>query len=199
LTSDERERWNARYREEAELPPPSPFLAELEPLLPSRGRALDVAGGSGRNALWLARHGLAVTLVDLSEVALARAASAARREGLPLATAQLDLEAEPLPAGPWDVILCTYYLRRPLFAAFAAALGPGGLLVTAHATRSNLERHARPGAGHLLEDGELPSLVQGLEVIRLTEGWLESGRHEARAVARKARRQEPTGEIAGSS
>lgn len=190
MAAHDRERWNARYREGEPPAPPSPFLAELDAVLPRRGRALDVAGGSGRHALWLARRGLDVTLADVSDVALARAIDEARREGLSLATLQVDLEAAPLPGGPWDLVLCTYFLHRPLFAAFAAALAPGGLLVFAHATRSNLLRHARPGPDHVLEDGELPTLVRGLDVLRYEEGWLESGRHEARLVAR---RPAPTG------
>jgi SAM-dependent methyltransferase len=181
----DRERWNARYREEREPPEASPFLAALDALLPRAGRALDVAGGSGRNALWLARRGLAVTLADVSDVALSLAAGAARAEGLPLATVQVDLEAAPLPAGPWDLVLCAYFLHRPLFAALPAVLVPGGLLVVAHATRTNLERHPRPGPAHLLDDGELPRLVAGLELLHVEEGWLESGRHEARVVARR--------------
>jgi SAM-dependent methyltransferase len=186
MAESDRERWNARYREPREAPEPSPFLAALGDLLPRRGRALDVAGGSGRNALWLARRGLAVTLADVSDVALALASAAAGAEGLALATVRVDLEEAPLPAGPWDLVLCTYFLHRALFAAFPAALAPGGVLVVAHATRRNLERHARPGPAHVLEDGELPRLVTGLEVLRYDEGWLESGRHEARIVARRA-------------
>lgn len=185
MAERDRERWNARYREAEPPSPVSPFLASLDAILPRRGRALDVAGGAGRNALWLARRGLAVTLADVSDVALERAAEEARRERLPLATVQVDLEEAPLPPGPWDLVLCTYFLHRPLFAAFAGALAPGGLLVVAHATRSNLLRNPRPGPLHLLDDGELPALVRGLEVVRYDEGWLESGRHEARVVARR--------------
>jgi hypothetical protein len=51
-------------------------------------------------------------------------------------------------------------------------------------TLRNLERHARPGRPYLLVEGELPTLVQGLEVLQYEEGWLEEGRHEARLVAR---------------
>jgi SAM-dependent methyltransferase len=185
MAESDRERWNARYREPAEAREASPFLGALDAVLPRRGRALDVAGGAGRNALWLARRGLAVTLADVSDVALAQADAAARAAGLTLSTVQVDLEEAPLPEGPWDLVLCTYFLHRPLFAAFPAALAPGGLLVFAHATRSNLERHPRPGPSHVLEDGELPGLVVGLDVLRHDEGWLESGRHEARVVARK--------------
>jgi len=182
----DREHWNTRYAERPDLAPPSPFLAELDGLLPRRGRALDVGGGAGRHALWLARRGLDVTLADVSDVALAQAAAAARAEGLPLTTLQVDLTAAPLPPGPWDLVLCTYFLHRPLLAAVHEVLAPGGLLVFAHATRTNLERHPRPGPAHLLEDGELPGLVPGLERLRYQEGWLEGGRHEARLVARRA-------------
>jgi SAM-dependent methyltransferase len=185
VAEGDRERWNARYAEEVEPRPPSAFLLSLDALLPRRGRALDVAGGPGRNALWLARGGLEVTLADVSDVALERAARAAAAEGLPLATVRLDLEEGPPPAGPWDLVVCTYFLHRPLLAALPATLAPGGLLVVAHATRTNLTRHPRPGPDHVLEDGELPRLVRGLELVRAEEGWLEAGRHEARIVARR--------------
>jgi tellurite methyltransferase len=187
MSTGDRDRWNARYREEGALRDPSAFLSTLDDVLPRGGRALDVAGGSGRNALWLARRGLEVTLADVSDVALEQAAAAARAEGLALATVQLDLDEAPLPPGPWDLVLCTYFLHRPLLAAIGGVLAPGGMLVVAHATRSNLARHARPGPDHVLEDGELPALVRGLEVVRSEEGWLESGRHEARLVARRAK------------
>jgi SAM-dependent methyltransferase len=183
----DRDRWNARYAAKTERSAPSHFLEELDDLLPRHGRALDLAGGAGRHALWLARRGLEVTLVDVSDVALAQAEATGRAEGLAIAAICLDLLASPPPPGPWDLVLCTYFLHRSLFAAFPGLLAPGGLLVFAHATRKNLEVHPRPGADYLLEDGELRSLVGGLEVLRLHEGWTESGRHEARLVARKPR------------
>jgi tellurite methyltransferase len=182
---DDRSRWNARYAGEDAIPAPSPFVLSLDDVLPRHGRALDVGGGTGRHALWLARRGLDVTLVDVSDVALARAAAAARAEGLGLETLHADVVAGGLPPGPWDVILCIYFLHRPLFAAFPGALAPGGWLVAAHATRTNLERWPRPGPRHVLDDGELPGLVRGLEAVVNVEGWLEGGRHEARVVARR--------------
>ncbi len=181
----DRDRWNARYQAEEAVPPPSPWLDVLAPLLPRRGRALDLGGGSGRNALWLAARGLDVTLADVSDVALERAAREARARGLRLATVEVDLEQAPPPPGPWDLVLCLYFLHRPLLAAAPGLLAPGGLLAVAHATRRNLERHPRPGPRHVLEEGELPGLVRGLEVVASEEGWLEGGRHEARLAARR--------------
>jgi tellurite methyltransferase len=186
MTAGDRERWNERYAEGAKQAHHSPFLDELDGLLPRRGRALDVAGGAGRNALWLARRGLDVTLADVSDVALGQAAVRAAAEGLRLATLQVDLTTSPLPPGPWDLVTWFYYLDRPLLASVAGVLAPGGLLVFAHATRKNLERRPRPGPAHLLDEGELPGLVAGLEILRFGEGWVEDDRHEARLVARRS-------------
>jgi tellurite methyltransferase len=182
----DRRKWDGRYREQgAGVREPSAFLEALDDLLPRRGRALDVAGGTGRHALWLARRGLDVTLADISGVALEVAREEAGRAGLMVHTLMLDLEAEPLPPGSWDVVLCVNFLWRPLFDAIPAALAPDGLLVVAHPTLTNLERHARPGPEHLLGAGELPGLVRGLEILRYDEGWQEEGRHEARLAARR--------------
>jgi SAM-dependent methyltransferase len=186
VAAGDRERWNERHAERAAPGEPSPFVLGLDALLPRRGRALDVAGGTGRHALWLARRGLDVTLADVSDEALRIAVGAARKEGLSLATVEVDLEAAALPRGPWDLVLCTFFLHRPLLARLPAELAPGGFVVVAHPTRTNLERHPRPPRAFLLEEGELPALVRGLQVIRWEEGWLEEGRHEARLVARRA-------------
>jgi SAM-dependent methyltransferase len=180
----ERERWDERYREGAGASEPSPFLRSLDDLLPSAGRGLDLAGGRGRHAIWLARRGLDVTLADISEVGLELAREAAEREGVRIRTVAVDLETEPAPAGPWDLVVSFHYLHRPLFEAFPRLLAGNGLLVFCQPTRRNLERHRRPGARFLLEEGELPGLLRGLEVLRYEEGWLEEGRHEARVVAR---------------
>jgi tellurite methyltransferase len=187
MSESDRTKWNARFGEQRELSPPSPFLLELDELLPRRGRALDVAGGAGRHAIWLARRGLEVLVVDISDVALEIARRQAQAAGVALTTVRADLEEAPLPAGPWELILCFNYLQRSLFPELVRALRPGGLLVVEHPTRSNLARNAHPTAVRLLDDGELPALVSGLEIVRHGEGWFETGRHEARLVARAPR------------
>jgi SAM-dependent methyltransferase len=188
MSTADREKWDARYRGQGpESTTPSEFLTSLGAVLPARGRVLDVAGGAGRNALWLARRGLDVTVVDISSEGLALAGAAAKAAGVSLALVAADLEQEPLPAGPFDLVTSFYFLRRELFPSFTQVLAPGGLLVYVQPTRSNLERHARPPAGFLLEDGELPGLLRGLEILRYEEGWSAGpeGRHEARLVARR--------------
>jgi len=186
MSEADRSRWDSRYREEAAAPyEPSSFLTSLDALLPRAGRALDIAGGAGRNAVWLAQRGLAVTLVDVSPVGLSLAEARARRAGVRIDTRPLDLETDALPEGPFALVVQILYLERSLFAAIPTLLAPGGLFVVAHPTRSNLQRHEKPGAAYLLGDGELAGLVAGLEQVRYEEGWFEEGRYEARAVWRR--------------
>lgn len=185
MSKEDRERWDEKYRGGKGGTEPSFFLLSAEDLMPTRGRALDLAGGRGRHARWLARRGLDVTLADISDVGLALAREEAVRQGVSFETVQVDFESEPVPAGPWDVILVFHYLHRPLFEQFPHLLAPGGLLLFCQATVRNLERHPRPPRDYLIGEGELKRLVQGLDIIRFEEGWLEEGRHEARVVARK--------------
>ena len=118
MSHEERERWNARYRGGDHAgESPSAVLTAVEGLLPRSGRALDVAGGAGRHALWLARRGLDVTITDIAVAGLALAAERAHAAGLKIAARQADLENEPLPAGPWDLIVVFHFLLRPLHTA----------------------------------------------------------------------------------
>jgi tellurite methyltransferase len=185
MAEGDRERWNQRYQAGRGEVAPSSLFDSSSPLLPRSGRALDIAGGSGRHALWMARRGLSVTLAEVSDEAAALARASFARAGLPLEVALLDLEREPFPRGPWDLIAVAYYLYRPIFAAAAQALAPGGVLAVVHPTLRNLERNPRPSAPYLLREGELATLVLGLELLRCDEAWRDDGQHEAWLVARR--------------
>ena len=186
MSEVDRAKWDARYAREGASPrEPSPFVTSLEDRLPRQGRALDLAGGTGRHALWLSRRGLDTTVADISPVALALAGARARSEGLLLRTLAIDLEEERVPEGPWGLILCVDFLWRPLFDAIPRALAPGGLLVVAHPTVVNLERHERPSRSYLLLEGELPRLIPDLAILHHEEAWTPEGRHEARLLARR--------------
>lgn len=185
MAEADRERWDRRYAESADAAPSPPeWLAELDDELPRRGRALDVAAGTGRMALWLAARGLEVTAVDISPVGLARCREAAAARGLRVETRQLDLEVEPLPAGPFQAIACVAYLQRDLFPALRERLAPGGVLICELSTERNLERHAHPSARFLVRTNELLALAAPLEIVAYREGWLED-HCRARLVARK--------------
>ena len=184
MSAADRSRWDGVYGRRSVVGAPSPFLTSVADLLPASGRALDLAGGDGRNALLLAEHGLDVTVADASPVALALARAQAEARGLALRTLLHDLD-DGLPAGPWDVVLNFNFLDRRLFASLAAELAPGGWFVFLQPTTTNLERNPRPSARFLLAPGELANLLSSLHVVRLEEDWSD-GRHEARALARRA-------------
>ena len=177
--SDRRSHWDQRHRDAENMAPSTFVTVELAPLLPEPGRAIDVAGGRGRHAVWLADRGWDSTLVDFSPVALEQVPDG-------IATVRADLETDLFPEGPWDLILVVHYLHRELFPSMIAQLNPGGLLALAIATERNLERHDRPPLPYLLAEGEAPSLVPGLQISHYAEGWSVEERHEARLIAQRS-------------
>ncbi len=135
----EREDWNRRWQERAPHvrdDPSDVLAAELGETPP--GRALDLACGAGRNALWLAERGWQVTGVDFSDTALALARRAARERGVDVDWVQADVRSyRPEPAAYDLVVVLFLHLppaqRRELLARAAAALAPGGrMLVLGH-------------------------------------------------------------------
>jgi len=186
MSHTDRQKWNDRYsRDEPRNGSPTPFLLRQKERLPQPGKALDLAGGTGRNALWLAEHGWDTTLADISAIGLQIASRQAARRGLRLQTVEVDLGEQPPPQGPWDVIVVVCYLQRSLMDRFAQLLAPGGCLIYSQPTRRNLERHQKPPADFLLGDGELPQLCRGLEIVAYEEGWIDDDRHEAHILARR--------------
>ncbi len=202
----DRERWNAKWRERAgELETEAPFLRAHARHLPARGKALDIAGGAGRNAIWLARRGLDVTLVDVSDVALDKAERRATTAGLAarMKLVRHDLDTA-LPFAPlFDLVLVFHYLNRAQRDSYVSLLHEGGMLVAAQPTVKNLERHAKPGREYLLDEGEMDAWVRGLgmDVVVSFEDWTDDGRHEAAVIAKRATRiPEPApGEESGPS
>ena len=185
-----RSSWDNRYRERSTPVDPAAFVTvELAPLLGSPGRALDLAGGAGRHGVWLAEHGWETTMVDTSEVAIALAADRAEAAGVDIRLVHSDLTAEMLPDGPWDLVLIVHYLQRDLFLPAIDLLADDGLIAFSVATVRNLERRERPPLPYLLQEGEAPSLVDGLQILHYAEGWSIEDRHEARVVARNRSRK----------
>ncbi len=186
--SDEDEgRWDARYAGAGPVTVEgSPFLERLAERLAPGARLLELAGGLGGDAIWLARRGFEVTLADVSGVALDHAARAAVESGVELRCVRVDLERD-FPAGPWDAIHCHHYIDRALFESYPTATAPGGLIALCHPTLTNLERHPRPSARYLYAPGEMRELAAAtLQIIEYEEGWMDNGKHEARLLARSA-------------
>jgi SAM-dependent methyltransferase len=134
-----RERWNRRWageRANAATTPSAFLIAETEALPP--GRALDLACGAGRNAVWLARRGWRVTGVDFSDVALQAARGLAASAGVDVEWIEADAATWPAESRAYDLVAVMYLQlpaaeRRAALARAAAAVRPGGtLLVVGH-------------------------------------------------------------------
>ena len=182
----DREKWDRKYcTADPYGTEPSQLLVDQQHWLPTTGRALDLAGGSGRHALWLAHRGLDVTLTDISSEGLRIARQRAEASCLKIDCVDIDLEEAPFPAGPWDVVMSCLYLYRPLFPSIRDQLATGGVLVVIQPTRKNLERHTRPPEKFLPEENELRQLAHGLKILHYEEAWSVDGRHDAVMVAQR--------------
>ena len=139
--ADDRERWNEKYSDddEFELPAdPIPELARRIDTLPG-DRALDVATGTGRNAIYLAEHGYDVEGIDVSDEALKRAERRAEKAGVDVEWIRADL-TDPgfdLEADAYDVITVSFFAALGLLPDLKEALAPGGVLVYEHHLRSS--------------------------------------------------------------
>ena len=185
MSLDDRSKWDERYAR-GDLPRELGlgWLDELVEETPDRGAALDVAAGTGRAAIWMARRGLEVTAIDVSPVGLDLVARGAAAAGVRVTTMELDLDAGELPSGAFAMISCMRFLRRELFPVLRARLARGGVLALEMVNRRNLERHERPPPGYLIEPGETLEHLAGLEIVYYREGW-QDGLALARALARR--------------
>jgi len=164
---------------------PAPFLVENTGLL-AAGPVLDVAMGAGRNALYLAERGFAVTGVDNDPAVLQRAEEEARARGLTVAIRAGDLEnGYVIPAEAYQTVICFNYLYRPLFPALRAALRPGGVIVYETYTVDQSRFGPPRNPDHLLRYNELLEVFRDYRCLRYHEGTYEDRRAVAGIVAVK--------------
>ena len=175
---DAAKEWDERYRQGRTMPDePAALLVENLSLLPKGGKALDIAMGTGRNALYLASLGFRVTGIDLSAVAVEKCRQKAERLGLPIEALVADLERSPLPSNEYDLIVNFYYLQRSLTAQIVAALKPGGVLVFESFTIDQLQFGWGPKSpDHLLRPGELREMFAEMEPLLYHEGVVQGDR-----------------------
>jgi SAM-dependent methyltransferase len=172
----DRDDWDARYAStdlvwSAE---PNRFV-EAETLDLPPGRAIDLAAGEGRNAIWLAERGWTATAVDFSRVALDKASSLAAARGVTIETVEADVTTYQPEAGAFDLVLVAYlhtsaFDRAAWLAHAAAALAPGGTLLIVGHDRTNIEHgYGGPQDPAVLATpeglaAELDGLESGLEI-----------------------------------
>ena len=164
---------------------PSQFLVENIDLLPG-GRALDLAMGGGRNAVFLAQAGYETEGVDISRKEVDAAFELARKSGVELKARILDLEdAVHFDEASYDVMICFNYLHRPLIPKIKDALRIGGMIVyeTYIVDQTRFGKPRNPN--HLLKRNELLNMFRDFRCLRYREGIIENRKAIAGIVAEK--------------
>lgn len=178
-----RAEWDERYAEQDQLwsgRPNGALVTEVAGLPP--GRVLDVGCGEGADAIWLARQGWDVTALEVSGVALARAAEHARTAGVRVRWVHAGLAEADLTPGSFDLVSAQYpaLLRTPDAAAeraLLAAVAPGGVLLLVH--HAGMDTHVPQDGRFDPADYVWPTMVTAL----LDDDWqVELDEERARTV-----------------
>ena len=149
-----KQKWNDRYGAPDYEPDddPVPFLIEVTERL-TVGRALCLAAGCGRNAVFLAGRGFHVTAVDISERGLALCGRSARDRGVEVESVVADLNNYDMGRNAYDLITMLYYHEEGLYPGIRAALRPGGHFLFQTFSRDQLKRDWGPRDLDHLADG----------------------------------------------
>ncbi|MHB8302832.1 MAG: class I SAM-dependent methyltransferase [Acidobacteriaceae bacterium] len=190
MTANEQQSWNQRYLAgEFGFREPDPFVMEahknyLQPLLPAGSAGIDLAGGAGHHAVWLAQQGWRMTLADWSEAALAIAREKA-------AALPADNTLETVQGAALDVltrfqeqerrfgfVLVSFFLDRAVLPLLPRVLAPGGLLLYRTYTVDN-ERLGNPRGPrdpeYLLHSQELLEVYRDMKILHYNETVANKG------------------------
>jgi len=178
MSLDDQVRWDRQHAETHGAEPPSTLLRQI---LESHGwqcppgRALDIAAGKGRNALYLAERGFEVVAVDISRVALDAARLHAEQKHLQVDFQQLDLEEGGFPEGEYDLILNINYLQRSLIRRIKAVLRVGGhVIFETYSIDQQMIGHPK-NPNYLLAHNELLDHFRDFRVLYYREGKFSDG------------------------
>ena len=151
---------------------PSRLLVDFIPALPV-GRALDIACGEGRNAIYLAREGFDVDAIDISDAALEKGRAAAG--GLKINFIAADLEVFQIPENSYDLIINFNYLQRPIVSDIRRGLKVGGYIIFETYTLEQQQFGRPTNPEFLLKPNELFTMFKDLHIIYYREGVVEEG------------------------
>jgi len=171
--------WDARYESDDYIfgTAPNAFLAAQKPRLAAGQRALAVADGEGRNSVWLAQQGLAVTAFDLSPRGVGKARALAAASGVTIDTHVAGIEDWSWTPQAFDVVAAIFVqfatpaARAALFDAMLLTLAPGGLLLLQGYTPRQLQYRTGgpPNAEHLYTPELLREAFAAHEIVLLRE------------------------------
>jgi SAM-dependent methyltransferase len=174
-----RETWEARFAGDDYIfgTAPNVFLAAQRPRLVAGGRALCVADGEGRNSVWLAQQGLAVTAFDIAPRGVEKARALAARCGVTVDYRVAGVEDWRWTPASFEVVAAIFVqfapppLREAMFAGMLQTLVPGGLLLLQGYTPRQLDYRTGgpPRANHLYTPQMLRQTFAAHQIVELRE------------------------------
>jgi len=177
------ETWDERYAggKYSAAAPHRLLISLVEKLTP--GKALDLACGAGRHAVFLAEIGFHVTAVDNSAAGIKIAKQRAAEKGVEIDFRLADLEAGEftIAENAFDLICDFYYLQRDLFAEMKAGVKTGGIIVAA----IHIYGAGEPEGRFLLREGELKEYFADFEILHYHETAAtdtDAGEHHRRTA-----------------
>ena len=166
MALEDKIKWNKRHLNSSI--PNTPIKLLQKYIKQAQGKqALDIACGIGRHSKFLAQNGFMVDALDISSTAIDSL------QNIPLITAkEVDFDTYKLEENKYDLIICTYFLKRSLFPQIEKALKQGGIFIfQTYIYHPN--NHKIPSKrSFLLEEGELKTIFgKNYKLLHLDEWW----------------------------
>ena len=173
MSQDDQARWDKQHADSSSAAQPASFLRQVFAThawqLP-RGRALDIACGTGRNSLYLAELGFEVAAVDISAVAMDEGRKRAESKQLRIDWRQSDLEVVQLAEAVFDLVVNFNYLQRSLIPQIMGAVKVGGYVIFETYLIDQREIGQPKNPDYLLGHNELLEHFRDFRVLYYREG-----------------------------
>ena len=183
----DKERWNLKYEGTTYIygKEPTAFLKEKLSLL-KKGKALVLAMGEGRNAVYLAENGFDVTGVDISEVGIEKCEQLAEERGVVVHSIVADLTDYDMGKEKYDLITNFYFYDKSILTGVIESLRPGGIFIFETYSRDH-PKHSKFGPknpDYLVKPNELLEIFKSLRILYYedTVTELDEGMHKGKAA-----------------
>jgi SAM-dependent methyltransferase len=189
MSKQDRIKWNQRYAEDSyHKNNPVTLVEDWLPRIPV-GKALDVACGAGRNAIFLAQAGYRVDAIDLSSEGLNQARQKAESQGLSINWIEHDLDQDFQFDTDYDLIIILWYVDLALITRLCGCLAAEGYLVCEEHLITDLEVIGPTSSNYRVAPGDLREAVSGVDILMYEESIEMNSEGDqvasARVVARK--------------
>jgi SAM-dependent methyltransferase len=189
MAQEDRDKWNKRYAEDSYRKGNPVTLLEnwIEHISP--GKAIDIACGTGRNAIFMAQAGFNVDAIDISSEGLKQAHNKAQELGLDINWIEHDLEQPYNFDTDYRLIVVMWYVNLALISRLRECMAPGAYLICEEHMLSDCDVAGPCNPDFRVAPGQLREVVSGLEVLLYEESIKANDDGEqiasARVVARR--------------